>query len=266
MDAELVCRLTRRTTPIRRKTVPWTGHALETFGIFEVLKGYMGAGANPCDLWFCRDSKKREIDLAIREGHALHPTETKTSAMVGTDTVSNLNRLEAIEGPEVGFGHVICQTQEPHYDIKDDHVWLVYDKDNFSDEEFGRVAACCAQTRELATYHALWSNPCFELWLLAHLRYTTTPMDSYACCNTLNDMFKKEFGISYSKSMDGVFDMLAGLRNAAMDNVARLHRHHAGIGNESPSSQRPCTNVDALFDVMGEFLPLGGGGSGIGSR
>lgn len=147
-----------------------------------------------------------------------------------------------------------------------DHVWLVYDKDNFSDEEFDRVAACCAQTRELATYHALWSNPCFELWLLAHLRYTTAPMDSHTCCNTLNDVFKKEFGISYSKSMDGVFDMLAGLRGAAMDNVARLRRHHAGIGNKSPSSQRPCTNVGALFDVMDEFLPLGGGGSGIGSR
>lgn len=78
----------------------------------------MNAGANPLDVWFYHDSKKREIDLAIREGHVIHPTETKTSAMVGTDAVSNLNRLEAIEVPEVGFGHVICQTQEPHYETR----------------------------------------------------------------------------------------------------------------------------------------------------
>ena len=51
-----------------------------------------------------------------------------------------------------------------------DHVWLVYDKDDFSDEEFDRVEALCQQTIELATYHALWSNPCFEIWLLEHLR------------------------------------------------------------------------------------------------
>lgn len=78
----------------------------------------MSAGANPLNVWFYHDSKKREIDLAIGEGHVLHPTETKTSAMVGTDAVSNLNRLEAIEVPEVGFGHVICQTQEPHYETR----------------------------------------------------------------------------------------------------------------------------------------------------
>ena len=88
----------------------------------------MNAGANPLDVWFYHDSKKREIDLAIREGHVLHPTETKTSAMVGTDAVSNLNRLEAIEVPEVGFGHVICQTQEPHYaprGVKAIPVWAI---------------------------------------------------------------------------------------------------------------------------------------------
>lgn len=75
----------------------------------------MNAGVNPLDVWVYHDSKKREIDLVIQEGHVLHPAEIKTNATVGTDAVKNSSCLEAIEGYEVGFGHVICQTQEPHY-------------------------------------------------------------------------------------------------------------------------------------------------------
>lgn len=75
----------------------------------------MNAGANPLDVWFYRDSKKREIDPVIQEGHVLHPAEIKTNVTVGTDAVKNSSCLEAIEGYEVGFGHVICQTQEPYY-------------------------------------------------------------------------------------------------------------------------------------------------------
>lgn len=75
----------------------------------------MSAGANPLNVWFYHDSKKREIDPVIQEGYVLHPAEIKTNATVGTDAVKNSSCLEAIEGYEVGFGHVICQTQEPYY-------------------------------------------------------------------------------------------------------------------------------------------------------
>lgn len=75
----------------------------------------MSAGANPLNVWFYHDSKKREIDPVIQEGHVLHPAEIKTNVTVGTDAVKNSSCLKAIEGYEVGFGHVICQTQEPYY-------------------------------------------------------------------------------------------------------------------------------------------------------
>ena len=141
-----------------------------------------------------------------------------------------------------------------------DHVWLVYDKDDFSDEEFDRVEALCQQTTELATYHALWSNPCFEIWLLEHLRYTTAPMDSASCCKALSDALKREFGILYKKNMDGMSELLFAKLEVARANALKLRRHHANIGNDTPSSQCPCTNVDAIFEVMGEFLSPEGGG------
>lgn len=115
MDTGLVCYLTRWTTPDQLRNGAVAGHVFETFVVSEVLKSYMNTGANLRDVWFYRDSKKREIDLVIQEGHILHPVEIKTAATVNADAVKNFKYLENMESYEVGFGHVICQTPEPYY-------------------------------------------------------------------------------------------------------------------------------------------------------
>ena len=43
-----------------------------------------------------------------------------------------------------------------------DHVWLVYDRDDFDLQEFDSVAEACFQNSDgTTTFHPLWSNPCF---------------------------------------------------------------------------------------------------------
>lgn len=128
MDTGLVCHLTRWTTPDQLRNGAVAGHVFETFVVSEILKSYMNAGGNVRDVWFYRDSKKREIDLVIQEGHILHPVEVKTSATVGSDAVKNFGCLENIPGYEVGFGHVVCQTPEPYYvtrDVQAVPVWAI---------------------------------------------------------------------------------------------------------------------------------------------
>ncbi len=114
MDTGLACHLTRWITPEQLRNGAVAGHMFETFAVSEVLKSYMNAGANLRDVWFYRDSKKREIDLVIQEGHVLYPVEVKTAATVGADAVKNFESLEKLSGYEMGFGHVICQTKEPY--------------------------------------------------------------------------------------------------------------------------------------------------------
>ena len=114
MDTGLACHLTRWTTPEQLRNGAVAGHMFETFVVSEVLKSYMNVGANLRDVWFYRDSKKREVDLVIQEGRVLHPVEVKTAATVGADAVKNFGCLEKLSGYEVGFGHVICQTKEPY--------------------------------------------------------------------------------------------------------------------------------------------------------
>jgi hypothetical protein len=49
---------------------------------------------------------------------------------------------------------------------KDDELWMVVDLDRWHNRELGSVAAQCIQKN----YHLAVSNPCFELWLLLHIK------------------------------------------------------------------------------------------------
>ena len=128
MDTGLVCHLTRWTTPDQLRNGAVAGHVFETFVVSEVLKSYMNAGTNLRDVWFYRDAKKREIDLVIQEGHVLHPVEIKMAATVGSDVVKNFGCLDSLSDYEVGFGHVVCQTDEPYlvtHNVQAVPVWEV---------------------------------------------------------------------------------------------------------------------------------------------
>lgn len=127
MDTGLVCHLTRWTTPEQLRRGAVAGHVFETFIVSEILKSYMNAGANLHDVWFYRDSKKREIDLVIQEGHILHPVEVKMAATVGSDAVKNFGCLENLSDYEVGFGHVVCQTAEPYFVTRNVQAISVWD-------------------------------------------------------------------------------------------------------------------------------------------
>ena len=48
----------------------------------------------------------------------------------------------------------------------DDELWLVIDKDRWTEAMLSRVATECAQDEYM---HMALSNPCIELWLLLHL-------------------------------------------------------------------------------------------------
>lgn len=65
--------------------------------------------------------------------------------------------------------HVLKQLNDykGHYELEsDDELWLVVDRDRWTEAMLSRVATECAQDNFM--YVAL-SNPCIELWLLLHL-------------------------------------------------------------------------------------------------
>lgn len=113
-DTGLACHLTRWTTPEALERGAASGHIFETFVVSEILKSHMNAGNNIDDIWFYRDTKKREIDLLIQDGRTLHPVEIKQAVTIDKDAIKNFDCLRGLSDYEVGFGHVICQTETPY--------------------------------------------------------------------------------------------------------------------------------------------------------
>lgn len=136
-----------------------------------------------------------------------------------------------------------------------DHVWLVFDKDDFPAADFDAMERKCAELSDGSrTFHALWSNPCFELWPLLHLRYTTAPMTATECQRALAQAMSKDLGVEYRKNLGGLFGMVDGQRAEALRRVQRLEAHHGELGNAKPSAQNPATKVGEIFDVIGPYL------------
>lgn len=136
-----------------------------------------------------------------------------------------------------------------------DHVWLVFDKDDFPAADFDAMERKCAELSDGSrTFHALWSNPCFELWPLLHLRYTTAPMTAAECQRALAQAMSKDLGVEYRKNLGGLFGMVDGQRAEALHRVQRLEAHHGELGNAKPSAQNPATKVGEIFDEIGPYL------------
>ena len=114
MDTGLVCHLVGWTSPQTASRGAMAGQLFETFAVSEVLRSYMNAGRELRDVWFYRDSRKREIDLVIQEGRVLHPVEIKAATAPGVEAMANFSALKALNDYEVGTGAVICSTDRPY--------------------------------------------------------------------------------------------------------------------------------------------------------
>lgn len=99
--------------------VKWKVDQSPAFGGFDL---WATIHRGPCS------SCRSEIDLVIQDGRTLHPVEVKTGALVRPDAVKSFACLEGMQDYEVGFGQVICQTDEPYpvtRDVQAVPVWAV---------------------------------------------------------------------------------------------------------------------------------------------
>ena len=141
------------------------------------------------------------------------------------------------------------------------HIWIMYDLDDFPHDYFDNVVARCdalnkrnSENGSGPKYHAIWSNQCFELWVLLHFG----PMDSAI---DRNDYYEKishhlsSQGIcnKYEKNNKEMFSYIRPHLKAAIKNAERLEKKFTGI---SPSRADPCTMVHHLFEdqYFGQYI------------
>lgn len=128
-----------------------------------------------------------------------------------------------------------------------DRVWVVFDKDDFSD--FNEAIALA----ERKGYGAAWSNEAFELWYLLHFVYLDAAISRADYISKLeaeirrSDRYK---GFRYRKNDAGFYALLRALGNE--DLAKSRARKLRGFFKNSVDykAHKPSTTVDLLVEEL----------------
>jgi predicted AAA+ superfamily ATPase len=111
LDTGLACYLANIDTPQALEASYLNGAMLETYILCEILKSFWHNGNDCRNLYYYRDSNKKEIDFILEKNMTLYPVEVKKTTSPKPGDYSNLNIIESLKKP-VGKGAVICLCPE----------------------------------------------------------------------------------------------------------------------------------------------------------
>ncbi len=132
-----------------------------------------------------------------------------------------------------------------------EHVWVVFDKDNFDDFD---------EAIDLAKsfgFEVAWSNQSFEYWLFLHFYYSDAALHRDDWEEKLDEIFKhNKIGQGYyEKNLEDIFDLVTanGGLKTAIANSKRIEATYKGK-YICPSKCDPCTKVQNLILQLEPFL------------
>ena len=155
-------------------------------------------------------------------------------------------------------------------------VWCLYDKDDFSDNDFNavlqRMKALNESDKNGNMYFAGWSNESFEYWLVLHFKFYQVNNGRRDYERILDEVFKEKLGKAYSKKArdcdgsgkDGKSlwsDMITigNLSDAIRYAEKQLQYLRDQLGSDvverMPSKAVPATKVHVLVKDLLEYLP-----------
>jgi hypothetical protein len=134
-----------------------------------------------------------------------------------------------------------------------DKLWIVFDKDSFSDQSFNSaIQTCIANSPGV---DCAWTNEAFELWYLLHFYYYNTGISRKQYQDLIEDNFKKK-GLKdyvYKKNSTEMYSLLEtyASRENAIKNAVNLEKLY--VGQQNYSVQNPCTMV---YKLVAELFGL----------
>ena len=125
-------------------------------------------------------------------------------------------------------------------------VWVVFDKDDYNDEQFDSAIKNC-------DYNVAWSNPNFEVWLLAHFKKVNRYISKDDVLQELSKEFQRNGLGEYAKNDVNIFDKVNsdGKLHTAIKNCEYMEE----LYKDGQASQRnPMTKVYKIVDELKEYL------------
>ena len=125
-------------------------------------------------------------------------------------------------------------------------VWVVFDKDDYNDEQFNSAIDNC-------NYNVAWSNPNFELWLLAHFKKVSRYVSKDDVLQELSKKFQKKGLGDYTKNDTNIFDKVTG--EGKLHTAIKNCEYMEELNKDGQASQRnPMTKVYKIVDGLKEYL------------
>lgn len=142
------------------------------------------------------------------------------------------------------------------YDIKNSEIWIVYDKDDFSPDDFNNVAIRVEDlnnNNRQITYHVAWSNQCIEYWFILHFDYYVSDNDRAYYMDYLNKKFRDLKIGSYQKNDSFIFEKLEQYGDA--DRAVRYAEKRLKEFENIPDSRSvPATKVHLLYKQLSKYF------------
>lgn len=132
------------------------------------------------------------------------------------------------------------------------HVWIIYDIDDFPEENVNSVVDLCKSfSNQETTYHAIWSNQCIELWFLLHFAYIQTDIDRNEYCVKLSNYLLALDNGEYRKNRQDIYDILQPYMKSAIKHAKKLAKMNK---NKTAYNSRPGTEVYRLVEKLLPYL------------
>lgn len=121
-------------------------------------------------------------------------------------------------------------------------IYCLFDKDDCDDEKFKKAIQQCRK----AGFVDAVSVPCYEYWLLLHLKKTNQPFrDAKECCETFQSEYNKKFQTQYTvkqlKAKTDIFNDLNDNLDSAIANADNLELEEASC---------PYTNMHSIIKKL----------------
>jgi len=158
---------------------------------------------------------------------------------VGRNTISLVDyTLKLQAAASIDFGHVYC----------------VFDKDSFTDEQFNNAIIKCKENNIIP----IWSNEAFELWFILHFEYLNTAIDRISYIKKLSDYFKF-YSINkgkYEKNLVNIYEILTqyGDVSKAVKYAKKLEETYTESQAALPSAMHPLTMAYKLVEELQRLI------------
>lgn len=209
-----------------------------------------------------RESKSRKLNpprfLIVSEGTKTEPNYFKglknQLSLNNNDRLVYKNIIPIIEIDGKGYNTVslveaVLEIVKKS-DIEYEKVFCVFDKDSFPNDDFNNAVFKCYKNK----FIPLYSNECFELWVLLHFHAIESALGRKDIYKKLDHIFKTNRIDSngYLKNNENLYEILTtfGDQEKAIKQARKLDY----MKSQDYANHNPVTKIYELIEELNEYL------------